>query len=102
MAVDFFGEDGARLSPANVPVAFVGGEDYAFALPSNQIGRSNETKLRVLLVVTRVSEIVRVVDFLEARGFHSAVFFIWSLGGNKWNGTTNEMETVGAFGVAET
>jgi len=33
MAVDFFGDDGAGLGPTDVPVAFVGWEDYAFAIP---------------------------------------------------------------------
>src|SRR6266699_3011694 len=89
-AIDFYGDDGAGLGPADVPVALVGGEDHTFALPMNQVARGGKAKLRVLLVVSGVGEVVGAAEFL-----------VVSFGGEDRFGFAREMDGVDAFGIAE-
>src|SRR6266699_2393921 len=100
-AIDFYGDDGAGLGPADVPVALVGGEDHTFALPMNQVARSGKAKLGVLLVVACVSQVISVAEFLEARVFDPAAFLVVSFGGEDRFGFAREMDGVDAFGIAE-
>src|SRR5579859_1778600 len=79
-AMNFLGEDCARLGPAFIPVATVGGEYYAEALPVKQVVGFCEAELSVFLVVTGVSEVVRLADLYKPRVFHATVFFIIRLG----------------------
>ena len=60
LAVDLFRYDGAGFRPADVPVSPVRRQDHTLALPVNEISRTGQAELCVLLVVTGVSEIVRV------------------------------------------
>src|SRR5947199_9418920 len=102
LAVDFFGDDGAGLGPTFVPVSFVGWKDHAFAVPVNEIARGGEAKLGVFFVVAGVGEVVGVAEFLEARIFDAAVFFVVGFGGEDRIVAANEVEAVRAFGIAET
>src|SRR6266852_1146400 len=49
----------------------------------------------------RVSQIVRIADFLQPRVFNTATFFIWRLRNHDRFGPAIEMNTVAARGVPQ-
>src|SRR5450432_1929716 len=87
-AVNFFWNHGAGLGPLHIPFAGVAGNDDAVALPVNQVFRSGEAKLGIFsvgggavhVVVAGVGEVIGVAEFLQARIFHAAAFFIRGFG----------------------
>src|SRR2546428_2805208 len=101
LAVDFCGGDGARLGPTFVPVSFVSRKNHAFALPVEQVARGGQAELRVLFVVAGIGEVIGVTEFLQARIFDAAIFFVVSFGGEYWLEAASEVDAGGAFGVGE-
>src|SRR6266850_2338866 len=101
-AVDFFGDDSARFRPRDIPISLVRRKYHALAFPVNQVAGRGKAKLRVFLVVAGVGEVEEVADFLQARVFDTAIFFVVGFGGEYRLGAAREMEAISAFGVAET
>src|SRR5579872_2014316 len=76
LAIDFFVQDCARLRPADIPLALICRQNNALALPVDEIRGSREAKLRIMLVVARVSEVVSLAPLHDSRIFHAAIFFV--------------------------
>src|SRR5581483_2813994 len=90
-----------RLRPSHVPVAFVGRQKYAFALPVNKIGRRSQAKLRVFFVVRRVGKVIGVTELHQPRILHSAVFLVFSFGGTYRLRASLEMYPIVALCVTQ-
>ena len=101
LAVDLFGHDSAGLRPTFVPVSLVGGKDHPLALPMDQVARRGEAKLGVFFVVAGVGEVVDVAEFLQARIFDTAVFFVVRLGRENRLRSTREVNPIGTLGIAK-
>ena len=67
----------------------------------DEIAGGGETELSVFFVVAGVGEVESVAEFLEARVFDAAIFFVGSFGGEDGFRAAGEVDAVGAFRVAE-
>src|ERR1700733_8426720 len=76
LAGNFFRHDRPRLRPAHVPPSLVSRKNHASPFPVDQILRSRQTQLRILLVVAGVSQIIGVSEPNQPRVFHSSIFFV--------------------------
>src|ERR1700722_10138507 len=103
-AVNFFGNNRARLRPFDIPFTLIAGHDYAFSVPMDQVLGSRQTQLRVFvigaaavhIVVAGIGQVVGLANLLQARIFHSTAFFIGCLGFQDRLGSLCEMNAVAA------
>src|SRR5271167_987835 len=101
LAVDLFAQYSTRLRPAHIPPPLVSRQDYTPALPVQKVPGHSQAELRVLGVITCVSQVVSAVNLNQPRILHAAASLIVSLGYQDRLGPPGEEHTVRAGSVAE-
>src|SRR5262249_13202489 len=99
--MDSFGKDCTGFGPPLVPIAAIGGQNYAEALPVNQVTVFCQAKLRVFFVVACVSQIVSLINSNKTWVFHAAIFFIVRLWRENGIGAARKVNSIGTLGITE-
>jgi hypothetical protein len=93
-------DDGARFRPTDVPVAFVGGQENAFAFPVQQVVGCGKAELRVFFVVAGVGHVIGAFDVHDAGIFYASAVLVIGFGRKDRVGMAREANAISALCIS--